>query len=169
MRKSVKLSFNCKLLGSVPADDNDCCYQKTVGPDSYTLVDTTAAVPAECINTCVYQRDGQPGEQFCFKTGDLPVNCISKQFKLINKYPGSNFSGNITYSVNFALFVDPYTVGENGTFIFAIPSETIVQTITAEGSVPGTCVSFDGPTSGTTFDIFFVQLSTLCIVNEVMI
>merc|ERR1719233_878346 len=57
---------------------NDCCMSKTVGPHNYTLVDNDAAATTMgCKSPCVYQRNGEPGTRFCFKTGDFPVSCIA--------------------------------------------------------------------------------------------
>ena len=52
-----------------------CCPAKTVGPHSYTLVESTSHVPSDCLNKCVYQRDGEAGSQYCFQLGTLPVKC----------------------------------------------------------------------------------------------
>ena len=32
-----------------------------------------------CESDCVYQNDGQPSSNACFKTGDLAVECYGKQ------------------------------------------------------------------------------------------
>jgi len=152
------------FTGSVSADDGECCYQKTVGSDSYTLLSNPSAVPPECSNTCAYQRDGLPGSQFCFKPGNLPVKCIFWVFKLINKYGGStSFSGNITFAYDGEdSETIPYSVGPVGpdaTFEFPIPAEATVQSITAEDTsgllLAETCVSFTGPTFGRSFEIFY--------------
>jgi len=57
----------------------DCCASKSVGNESYTLVNNSGLlVPEECLVPCVYSRDGQPGNYFCFKSGSLPVTCIGE-------------------------------------------------------------------------------------------
>ena len=56
--------------------NEDCCFSKTVGPYSYTLLDNESAPPElGCMSSCVYQRDGEENSKFCFKPGQLPVEC----------------------------------------------------------------------------------------------
>jgi len=57
-----------------------CCYKKTVGNVSYTLVQTDddTAASLGCISNCVFEQDGQPGSRFCFTRGNLPKICNHK-------------------------------------------------------------------------------------------
>jgi len=50
---------------------DSCCKVKEItGPDGFvtifTLVETSAAVPLICKNSCAYQIAGNPGQKFCF-------------------------------------------------------------------------------------------------------
>jgi len=67
-----------KVISGNPINP-DCCASKRVGNESYTLVENPGVpVPEECLVPCVYSRDGQPGEFFCFKSGSLPVSCTEE-------------------------------------------------------------------------------------------
>jgi hypothetical protein len=52
-----------------------CCERKTVGGISYTLTGQMDTQAYNCDSDCVYQKDGEPGMQYCFATGDMEVEC----------------------------------------------------------------------------------------------
>merc|ERR1712130_515738 len=67
----VACLFN-KVLG-----DSHCCEHKTVGEYNYTHVGSTGY--SQCQDDCSYKRDDQvDGSLWCFKPGDLPVQCQDK-------------------------------------------------------------------------------------------
>merc|ERR1719186_1996394 len=74
----LSLVYISQLISGLVLVPEGCCLTKTVGPDSYTLVEGTNPVPSDCLDKCVYQRDGEAGSQICFKRGILPVTCTSK-------------------------------------------------------------------------------------------
>merc|ERR1712172_118357 len=57
----------------------ECCTQKMVGDVSYTLFHDLfhRSIPYECLNECVYTRDGTSSPKFCFIRGDLPTECLA--------------------------------------------------------------------------------------------
>merc|ERR1711971_692789 len=57
----------------------ECCTQKMVGDVSYTLFHDLfhRSIPYECLNECVYTRDGTSSPKFCFIRGDLPPECLA--------------------------------------------------------------------------------------------
>jgi len=59
-----------------------CCYKKTVGDVSYTLIndDDSTTLSYRCLSNCVYEADNKPGSMFCFARGDLPVKCQARKF-----------------------------------------------------------------------------------------
>ena len=59
----------------------NCCYKKTVGSKSYTLLESRDNVPKHCKNSCVYREDGTL-QEFCFANGSLPVTCASNEGKI---------------------------------------------------------------------------------------
>merc|ERR1711915_615879 len=63
-----------KMIEATPVPE-ECCKLKTVGDYNYTLVDVPTNVPSECLNSCAYARDGEPGSKYCFAPGDQPVTC----------------------------------------------------------------------------------------------
>jgi len=63
--------------------DLECCGSKQVGNFSYTLVKTPKIVPSECLNSCAYTRDGEPGYIYCFAKGQLPVKCFGEEEVLV--------------------------------------------------------------------------------------
>merc|ERR1719308_538719 len=72
------LLIQLKVVSGNPINQ-DCCASKRVGDESYTLVENPGLTfPEECSVPCVYVRDGQPGEFFCFKSGSLPVSCTEE-------------------------------------------------------------------------------------------
>ena len=69
------------LVTTCSADSLDeCCKAKIVGDISYTLSrvitdnDSNFDQAADCINKCVY-KETESGNEFCFKSGDLMVEC----------------------------------------------------------------------------------------------
>merc|ERR1712192_342646 len=57
----------------------ECCAQKMVGDVSYTLWHDLfyRSIPHQCLNDCVYIRDGTSSPKFCFIRGDLQTECLS--------------------------------------------------------------------------------------------
>ena len=69
-----------------------CCFKKTVGDLSYTLVnseDTSIASRYGCISNCVYHQDDLPGKLFCFADGDLPATCTGWCLPYPSTFPPS--------------------------------------------------------------------------------
>jgi len=82
-----------KVISGNPINP-DCCASKRVGNESYTLVENPGVpVPEECLVPCVYSRDGQPGEFFCFKSGSLPVSCTEE---VLVPVPGCAAEGGVS-------------------------------------------------------------------------
>ena len=52
-----------------------CCLKKEVGDKSYTFLRDEDTSPYNCMNSCVYTEDGNPGSKVCFKEGDLATKC----------------------------------------------------------------------------------------------
>jgi len=58
------------------ADTTECCTTKTVGGESYKLVDAEEDTASfGCMNSCVYEKIGSQDSRFCFKVGDLEAMC----------------------------------------------------------------------------------------------
>merc|ERR1719369_1236180 len=94
------LGFAVFFTGKLSAMDQGCCESKTVGPNTYTLVeDETASEAWGCNSLCVYKMEGKPDSRFCFRSGDLPVNCIGDSRKIIIK-------NNLTIEVNGTVFFE---------------------------------------------------------------
>jgi len=55
---------------------SDCCGKKKVGDRTYKKVSGHTENYPECSKDCVYEEEGQPGLQYCFKAGQLPVTCL---------------------------------------------------------------------------------------------
>ena len=53
----------------------ECCDTKTVGGVTYTLTGQMDTKIYNCLNDCVYQKEGQTGAKFCFAMGDEKVEC----------------------------------------------------------------------------------------------
>jgi len=66
------------LAGSLALQDQ-CCFRKTVGTVSYSLLSDqpTTSVPDQCLNDCVYTVTGTSSPKFCFAAGHLPTECNS--------------------------------------------------------------------------------------------
>merc|ERR550519_2358125 len=69
----VILSFLAAVTGA-PA--GQCCNEKTVGETVYTLVREGDTAQYGCRQNCIYQDMGNQGSMFCFRSGDLPVECL---------------------------------------------------------------------------------------------
>jgi len=54
-----------------------CCLKKDVGGKSYTFLMDEDTSPYNCMNSCVYTEDGNPGSKVCFKEGGLVTKCAS--------------------------------------------------------------------------------------------
>jgi len=53
----------------------ECCVDKSVGGVDYVLVATNETQAFGCKTNCIYAKKDSPSEKFCFKQGDLPVEC----------------------------------------------------------------------------------------------
>jgi len=59
------------LLGLAACrETNDCCQTKLHGGATYQLRDVDTTLP-ECHDNCVYEKKGEPGSRFCFKSGGI--------------------------------------------------------------------------------------------------
>jgi len=52
-----------------------CCTKKTVGGVNYNLVEEQDTSGYNCLTSCVFEKEGEPGSRFCFAAGSQPVNC----------------------------------------------------------------------------------------------
>merc|ERR1711936_1398103 len=73
----VLLTCIATLQSAGAANMKDCCLKKTVGGESYSLVkkDKEFTSLYGCPAPCIYEKVGSPGSKFCFKPGDLEVEC----------------------------------------------------------------------------------------------
>jgi len=73
----VLLTCIATLQSAGAANMKDCCLKKTVGGESYSLVkkDKEFTSMYGCPAPCIYEKVGSPGSKFCFKPGDLEVEC----------------------------------------------------------------------------------------------
>jgi len=62
----------------------ECCAQKMVGDDHYTLWHDLfhRSLPYECLNDCVYTKTGTSSPKFCFVRGDLRTECLSDEVEI---------------------------------------------------------------------------------------
>ena len=65
----------------------ECCETKTVGGVTYTLSGQMDTKMYNCLNDCVYQKEGQTGAKFCFAMGELEVECNDQQMGGSDKPP----------------------------------------------------------------------------------
>ena len=95
-----------------------CCQKKTVGGINYIKVEYFGRTfPENCLNDCVYKRDGEEGgSRFCFAHGSLPVVCRDDQIEApvsmpmlgiygggpfyVENYKDSGVEVNLTYVIN---------------------------------------------------------------------
>merc|ERR1712215_329288 len=65
-----------------------CCTKKTVGGVNYNLVEEQDTSGYNCLTSCVFEKEGEPGSRFCFAAGSQPVNCgdIGSDRQLICNY-----------------------------------------------------------------------------------
>merc|ERR1712215_325487 len=138
-------------------EGNNCCTSKTVGPHAYTLIENE--VPSNsmgCKSPCVYERDGEPGTRYCFKTGDLPVTCRDSLSFVVNlKF--QNQLGNavtVTVTVNPGPQPAPVNIQANDDGIVGIQGNSQIQTIVVDfnNGLPQQC-HLDNPGPGTLFVI----------------
>merc|ERR1719312_2309099 len=128
------LGFAVFFTGKLSAMDQGCCESKTVGPNTYTLVeDETASEAWGCKSLCVYKMEGKPESRFCFKSGDLPVNCMGDSRKIIIY---NNFETRVTGNVSVKVFLTievietvPYTIEPLGQVSVDIPQGIIPSII----------------------------------------
>jgi len=52
-----------------------CCEEKTVGGVKYKKSGEEDTSSFNCLNNCVYEKVDSPGSKYCFKEGDLTVEC----------------------------------------------------------------------------------------------
>jgi len=75
----TELSFAALLLTVAyvqAANFAQCCTAKTVGGESYKLVDAEEDTESfGCKDSCVYEKIGSQGSRFCFKEGDFEAMC----------------------------------------------------------------------------------------------
>merc|ERR1712142_702791 len=55
-----------------------CCEEKTVGGVNYRNIGEKDTSEHGCISGCIYERTDTPGKVYCFKQGDLPAQCRSR-------------------------------------------------------------------------------------------
>jgi len=94
------LTITFSLAENLP---EPCCFKKTVGDLSYTLVnseDTSIASRYGCISNCVYHQDDLPGKLFCFADGDLPATCTDAVSETANTKPTTTTKSAITTEGN---------------------------------------------------------------------
>merc|ERR1712215_553728 len=112
LKVSMMISRNTILLlglavfftGQISGMEQGCCVSKTVGSNSYTLVeDETASETLGCESLCVYKMEGKPESRYCFKSGDLPVSCTGDSRKIIIT---NSFETNVTGNVSVKVFLN---------------------------------------------------------------
>merc|ERR1711872_45078 len=103
-----------------------CCSTKKVGSHSYTLLLENDSAPAKlgCSSSCVYQRDGEENSKYCFKPGDLPVECtgelmIPQKISIFNNF-SEPISGTL-FAFHNQSFYD-LLPGETGIFYIVLGS-----------------------------------------------
>merc|ERR1712126_342672 len=114
---NIFLFIGVSYIGSVLMQGNSgCCLSKTVGTESYTLLNETAARDRDldCLSPCIYMNNDQPGSRFCFKSGPLPVTCNDD-----NVYPFS-----ITNKLNQTAIVGFIFIGDDDIEISLDPNQT---------------------------------------------
>merc|ERR1712042_126796 len=138
-------------FGQTSGTEPGCCQKKTVGPNSYTLVDgETAPETFGCTSPCVYTMDMSDGAtHYCFKSGDQPVTCTGGFTKitilngLTNDVSGIvnvlYFSSNGGDVVSF-----PYTVDAIGETAVTLGSYVEILNITATEDGKASCDPLDG-------------------------
>merc|ERR1719341_1264022 len=65
----------------------ECCETKTVGGVTYTLSGQMNTKMYNCLNDCVYQKEGETGAKFCFAMGDEKVECNDEEMGGSDKPP----------------------------------------------------------------------------------
>jgi len=132
-----------KSCSTLVQGESSCCLFKTVGSESYTLLNETAADYREldCLSPCVYTREDQPGSRFCFKTGTLPVTCTDNNYFLfisITNKLSQSANGNIIgkdYSI-------PYFLHPGQTKLFLVKELPVSITAVQSGQ---TCTTLNNP------------------------
>merc|ERR1711892_565591 len=71
------LSLICAQFAAV--NGAGCCAKKKVGDTLYELLTKGDTASYNCLEDCIYEDKGQPGERFCFETGVLPVECLEQE------------------------------------------------------------------------------------------
>jgi len=67
--------------------DKECCDTKTVGGVTYSLIGQMDTKMYNCLSDCIYMREGQEGQKFCFAMGDLQVECNDEEMEGSEKPP----------------------------------------------------------------------------------
>eukprot|EP00091_Calanus_sinicus_P025606 TRINITY_DN9856_c0_g1_i1.p1 TRINITY_DN9856_c0_g1~~TRINITY_DN9856_c0_g1_i1.p1 ORF type:complete len:169 (-),score=48.02 TRINITY_DN9856_c0_g1_i1:2-463(-) len=88
----VAIVLGIGLVHTAPTTDSPCCSQKKVGEVSYTLKHKEDTSGYGCKDDCIYQIDGQPNSNVCFKKGDLPVECLGI-------WNNTNMTGNVVSEI----------------------------------------------------------------------
>ena len=57
--------------------ENVCCYKKEVAGLRYILVAEEDTSEYNCMSSCVYATDSEPGSRYCFQPGGFPVQCVN--------------------------------------------------------------------------------------------
>merc|ERR1719308_440582 len=132
----ILLGLAVFFTGEIWGMEQGCCESKTVGSNSYTLVENeTASKDLGCNSLCVYKMDGKPESRYCFKSGDMPVNCTGDSRKIIiyNDLEQSRVTGNVSVKVFLTVAVIetiPYTIDESfGQVSVDIPQGSIPSII----------------------------------------
>merc|ERR1712055_1001708 len=62
--------------------EEECCREKTVGGIRYInsgSINQATASRHECLSPCLFMMEGSPDRKFCFKVGDLEVECLDEE------------------------------------------------------------------------------------------
>merc|ERR1712098_105090 len=71
---AIILSYTKIIVQGAPV--GECCVEKTVGETVYSLVKEGDTKKYGCLDNCIYQDRDMQGKMFCFKAGNLPVDCL---------------------------------------------------------------------------------------------
>merc|ERR1711872_311748 len=82
-RRMLKLALTISTLfaafSGMPIGEEECCTEKVVGDNAYTLVGKMNTKAYKCLNDCIYKRKDGSGSKFCFAAGDEKVECQDEE------------------------------------------------------------------------------------------
>jgi len=111
-----------------------CCKSKTVGNYTYTFSKTGSGDPL-CPKDCIYTRDNEGNDEYCFAPGIEPVTCNNRGYAQITNYCNGTANGAINIYRSDLTPKYNFTVGPDSTICVEPISdvETVTATITFQG------------------------------------